>query len=77
MCTTRVGRVVEVSKENTLVEFFDGRSSDGIDISLVDARLGSYVEVFGNLALSVLSEADARKRKTAWKAITKAVGVAL
>jgi hydrogenase maturation factor len=74
MCTTRVGKIIETSKKSAQVEFFDGRTLDGIDISLLAAKPGSYVEVFGNLALSVLSEADARRRRSLWKAVTKAAG---
>ena len=76
MCTTRVGKVLDISGRNALIEFFDGRTSDAIDISMVEARVGSYVEVFGNLALSLLSEAEAKKRRLAWKEIMKAAGVA-
>ncbi len=77
MCTTRVGKVLEVSGKNALVEFFDGRTSDAIDVSMVGAKVGSYVEVFGNLALSLLSETEAKRRRVAWKAIMKAAGVAI
>jgi len=76
MCTTRVGRVLDISGRNALIEFFDGHTSNAIDISMVEARVGSYVEVFGNLALSLLSETEARKRRLAWKEIMKAAGVA-
>ena len=59
------------------VDFFDGRSLDGVDISMVTASRGDFVEVFGNLALSVVSPSDAKKRRTAWKEIREAAFVTL
>ena len=60
MCITRAGRVVSTSKGRGRVEFFDGRALDDVDVSVVNAHRGEFVEVFGNLALSVLSASEAR-----------------
>ena len=57
------------------VEFFDGRSLDEVDFSVVGASVGSYVEVFGNMALSVLSAAEARSRRKAWSEVRRASGI--
>ena len=59
------------------VDFFDGRSLDGVDVSMVGAKDGDFVEVFGNLALSVIGAAEARKRKAAWKEIREAAIVSV
>lgn len=72
MCITRVGKVVAFSNGRSVVSFFDGRTSDNIDTSLVEATVGSYVEVFGTLALSKLTAADARSRRSAWREVRKA-----
>jgi hydrogenase maturation factor len=72
MCITRVGRVLSTNNKKAVVEFFDGRTSEGIDLSVVSARKGAFIEVFGNVALTVLSTAEARRRKEAWKEIRKA-----
>jgi len=72
MCVTRAGRVVWATKGRARVEFFDGRALDDVDISVVNARKGEFVEVFGNLALSVLSSSEARSRRNAWDEIRKA-----
>lgn len=77
MCITRVGKVVSASKGKASVDFFDGRSLDGVDVSMVGAARGDFVEVFGNLALSVLTVSDAAKRKEAWKEIRKAAMIPL
>lgn len=72
MCVTRAGKVASASKGRARVEFFDGRALDDVDVSVVDAKKGEFVEVFGNLALSVLSTAEARARKRAWNEVRKA-----
>jgi hydrogenase maturation factor len=72
MCITRVGRVEAVSDGKARVAFFDGRTLDLVDVSVVSARKGAYVEVFGNLALSILGQAEAKQRREAWETIKKA-----
>ncbi len=73
MCVTRAGRVASIAGGRARVEFFDGRSLDDVDLSLVKARKGEFVEVFGNMALTVLTASEARIRKKAWAEIRKAV----
>jgi hydrogenase maturation factor len=72
MCIARVGRVESVIEGHGRVAFFDGKSLDGVDVTVVGAGKGQYVEVFGNLAISLLSTAEARSRREAWKEVTKA-----
>ncbi len=59
------------------MDFFDGRALDGVDVSMVAAARGDFVEVFGNLALSVITPSDAKKRKAAWKEVREAAIVTL
>jgi hydrogenase maturation factor len=73
MCITRVGRVLSTSKGKAVVSFFDGRTSEDIDLSIVPAEKGAYVEVFGNVVLSTLSAAEARRRQAMWKEIRTAI----
>jgi hydrogenase maturation factor len=73
MCVTRAGRAVSVSDGKAKVEFFDGRSLDGVDVSMVKAHRGEFVEVFGNLALSILTPAEARAKRKAWAEVAKAL----
>jgi hydrogenase maturation factor len=75
MCVTRAGKAVAVSEGRAQVEFFDGRTLDGVDVSMVRARKGDFVEVFGNLALSILTPAEARSKKRAWTELIKAVAL--
>jgi hydrogenase maturation factor len=76
MCLTRVGRAVEVSNGRARVEFFDGKSLDAVDVSVVKAAKGEYVEVFGNLALSILTDSQARSKRRAWAAVRKGAAMA-
>jgi hydrogenase maturation factor len=75
MCITRVGRATAVTGGKARVEFFDGRALDDVDVSVVKAARGQFVEVFGNLALSILTPAEARTRKRAWAEIRKAAAL--
>jgi hydrogenase maturation factor len=75
MCVTRVGKAVSVSNGKATVEFFDGRALDSVDVSLVKAVAGDHLEVFGNLALSVLSVSEARTRKKAWAEVRRAAAL--
>ncbi len=64
---------MSVSKGRARVEFFDGRALDDVDVSVVNATKGEYVEVFGNLALNVLSTSEARTRRKAWDEVREAL----
>ena len=59
------------------MEFFDGRALDEVDVSMVAVTRRDFVEVFGNLALSVVSPSDAKKRRAAWKEVREAAIVTL
>jgi hydrogenase maturation factor len=76
MCITRVGKVTSTAQGRASVDFFDGRSLDRVDVSMVKASRGDFVEVFGNLALAVLTRPEADKRRAAWREITKAAAIA-
>ncbi len=76
MCINRVGKVLQVAEGRARVEFFDSKVLGDVDVSLVGSiQKGGFVEVFGNLALSALSAADARRRKQAWAEIKRAAVV--
>ena len=67
MCITRVGKVISLYKPKATVKLVgDGKVLEDIDVSVVDAELNSYVEVYANLALAILSTKEANARKRAW-----------
>ncbi len=76
MCVTRAGKVAYVTGGRARVEFFDGRSLDDVDLSLVRAKKGEYVEVFGNMALTILTTSEARAKRKAWAEIRRTVPLA-
>lgn len=73
MCVTRAGKVVSASSGRARVEFFDGRALDDVDVTVVNAQKGEFVEVFGNLALTVLSASEAREKRKAWYEVRRAL----
>ena len=75
MCIARVGKVVSLSGGRAEVEFFDGRSLAGVDLSMVGGEKGAFVEVYGNLALSILTPSEAKKRKAAWTEVRRAAAL--
>lgn len=64
--------MISASRGRARVEFFDGRALDDVDLCVVNAQKGDFVEVFGNLALSVLTPSEARGKKKAWAEVRKA-----
>jgi hydrogenase maturation factor len=77
MCIARVGKIVSTRLGKGTVEFFDGRALDGVDLSAVGTKKGDFVEVFGGVALSVLTPAEARRRRKDWKEVRRAAGAPL
>ncbi|MEM0118449.1 MAG: HypC/HybG/HupF family hydrogenase formation chaperone [Conexivisphaerales archaeon] len=76
MCISRVGKVLLAEGKMARVEFFDGRVSDGIDVSMLKVKRGCFVEVFGSIALAKLSEREAKKRREAWRELRRAIASA-
>ena len=72
-----MGRVIAISGKKAQVRYFDGRTSNEVDLSFAPARRGAYVELFGSVALSVLSPAEARRREAAWQQVKQAGAVEL
>ncbi len=68
MCISKVGKIKSIKGKQATVSFFDGTLADDVDLSMVmsDAHVGSFIEVFSNIALSNLSKSEARARKEAW-----------
>ena len=73
MCISRVGKVLSIDKTRAEIQLLgDDRIVEDIDISMIAAKIDSYVEVFANIALSVISTRDAMKRKKMWVAVMNA-----
>ncbi|HXQ92388.1 MAG TPA: HypC/HybG/HupF family hydrogenase formation chaperone [Nitrososphaerales archaeon] len=73
MCISRIGKVLSTNKTKAKVQLLgDDRIVDDIDITMISAKVDSYIEVFSNIALSVISPREAMKRKKMWVAIMNA-----
>jgi hydrogenase expression/formation protein HypC len=69
MCLAFPGKIVDINGEFASVDYGPDGTRHGINISLVDAQLGSYVLVQGGFAIRVLSEKEAEEALDAWKMI--------
>lgn len=66
MCLTFPGKVVAIDGEFATVDYGAQGVRGGVNISLVEARLGSYVLVQGGFAIRVLSSREAEEALEAW-----------
>ena len=75
MCISRIGKILSVNKSKARVQLLgDDRIVDDIDISMIEAKVDSFVEVFANIALTTISLREAMKRKKMWVAVMNARG---
>jgi hydrogenase maturation factor len=63
MCLTRVARIVNVESGRAKISYLDNRETSEVDVSMVNARKGSYVEVFANVAIGHITKKDADQRR--------------
>lgn len=73
MCITRVGKIVSLkeSKSATVRLLGDDKIVEDVDVSMIKAKLNSFVEVYANLALRKLSPTEAEERRQAWVGIMR------
>lgn len=65
MCITKAAKVISLESDEAKVRFLDSGTVRNVNVSLVHAKEGSYVEVFADHAISKISKEEAR-RKTAF-----------
>lgn len=63
MCLTRVGRIVSIEGGRAEISYLDNREKTEVDVSMVDARRGSYVEIFANVAIGRITKKEADHRR--------------
>ncbi len=69
MCLAFPGKIVKIEGEYSSVDYGEDGVRDNINLSLVDAQVGSYVLVQGGFAIRVMSEKDAKEALDAWKMV--------
>jgi hydrogenase expression/formation protein HypC len=67
MCLAYPGKVVRMEGDFAQVDFGEGTARDGINVSLVDVRVGQYVLVHAGYAIQVMDEEEAEKTLSLWR----------
>lgn len=73
MCLAYPGKVVELNGDFARVDFGAGTIRDGVNISLVQAKMGDYVLVHAGYAIQIVDETEARETLRYWKEILAAM----
>jgi hydrogenase maturation factor len=63
MCVTRAGRVLALEGAKAKVLFMDTGKVGEVDVSMVDARKNSYVEVFAEHAIGRITKKEAEFKR--------------
>jgi prefoldin subunit 5 len=63
MCVTRVCRVVSLEGPRATVRYLDDDTVAEVDVSIVDAKKGSYLEVFADRAIDRLTKREAEFKR--------------
>ncbi len=69
MCLTLPGKVVALEGSFATVDYGDYGTRENVNVSMIDARLGSFVLVQGGFAIKVLSQKEAHESLEAWEII--------
>jgi hydrogenase expression/formation protein HypC len=69
MCLAYPGKVVELDGDFARVDFGEGTIKEGVNISLVQAKIGDFVLVHAGYAIQILDEAEARQTLEYWREI--------
>lgn len=73
MCLAYPGKVIELDGDFARVDFGEGTIRDGVNVSLVQAKIGDYVLVHAGYAIQIVDEAEARETLRYWQEILAAV----
>lgn len=63
MCVTRAAKVLSLQGDTAKVRFLDSNAEGEIDVSFVVPRTNSYVEVFADHAIGLMSRSEAESKK--------------
>ena len=73
MCLAYPGKVVQLNGDFGRVDFGEGTIKDGVNTSLVQAKVGDYVLVHAGYAIQIVDEVEARQTLEYWRQILAAV----
>ncbi len=63
MCLTRVAQVVSTDGGRAKISYLDSHETSEADVSMVNARRGSYVEIFADVAIGRLTKKEAELKR--------------
>ena len=69
VCLSFPGRIMAINGEFATVDYGQDGIRQNINVSLIDAQIGSYVLVQGGFAIKALSKQEAEEVLDAWKMI--------
>jgi hydrogenase expression/formation protein HypC len=72
MCLAYPGKVVKLDGDFARVDFGEGTIKEGVNVSLVQAKIGNYVLVQAGYAIQIVDEAEARQTLEYWRQILAA-----
>jgi hydrogenase expression/formation protein HypC len=73
MCLAYPGKVVELDGDFARVDFGEGTIKEGVNVSLVQAKIGDFVLVHAGYAIQIVDEAEARQTLEYWRQILATV----
>jgi hydrogenase expression/formation protein HypC len=73
MCLAYPGKVIELDGDFARVDFGEGTIREGVNISLVQAKIGDYVLVHAGYAIQIVDETEARETLRLWQEILATV----
>jgi len=72
MCLAYPGKVVSLDGDFARVDFGEGTIKEGVNVSLVQAKIGNYVLVHAGYAIQIVDEIEARQTLEYWREILAA-----
>lgn len=72
MCLAYPGKVIQLDGDFARVDFGEGTIKEGVNVSLVQAKIGDFVLVHAGYAIQIVDEAEARQTLKYWREILAA-----
>ena len=69
MCLAYPGKVVQLDGDFARVDYGEGIIRNGVNVSLVRAKIGDYVLVQTGYAIQIVNEAEAKQTLEYWRQI--------
>ena len=75
MCVTRVARILSIEDGRATVRYLDSAETAEVDTTMVDARKGSYLEIFAGTAIGCITKKEAEfKRALRLEVLSRTMG---